>query len=135
MLQEVEKKLEELKQMTVDMRKDIVQRHMEVKNLKEDLEQKNRGISTESKELEALVEQMESLKVLHQLHSHWWSNTTGTTLTGGPTPPAPLSLVVQHHQQHSHWWSNTTSTTLTDDQKPPAPLSQMIKNHQHHSHR
>ena len=96
-LQEVEKKLEELKQMTVDIRKDIAQRHMEVKNLKEDLEQKNRCISTETKELEALVEQMESLKVHHPHHSHWWSNTTSTTLTDGPIPQAPLSLVVQHH--------------------------------------
>ena len=62
-LQEVEKKLEELKNMCTETRKEIGQRHMEAKNLKEDLEQKNRGISVESKQLEELVEQVESLKV------------------------------------------------------------------------
>ena len=61
--QEVEKKLEELKMMCTEMRKEIGQRHMEAKNLKEDLEQKNRGINIESKQLEELVEQVESLKV------------------------------------------------------------------------
>ena len=49
--------------MCTEMRKEIGQRHMEAKNLKEDLEQKNRGINIESKQLEELVEQVESLKV------------------------------------------------------------------------
>ncbi|KAL4226619.1 hypothetical protein ACF0H5_014602 [Mactra antiquata] len=59
---EIEKKIKELQQACDDMRKEIVQRQLEVKTLKEDLETSNRQVSKDSKDYEKLTEKMENLK-------------------------------------------------------------------------
>jgi len=59
---EIEKKIKELQQAGDDMKKEIVQRQLEVKTLKEDLETSNRNLTKENKEQEKLVEKMENLK-------------------------------------------------------------------------
>jgi t-SNARE complex subunit (syntaxin) len=61
--QEIEKKIKELQQACDDMKKGIVQRQLEVKTLKEDLDTSNRQVSMDSKEYEKLTEKMENLKV------------------------------------------------------------------------
>ncbi|XP_060560310.1 coiled-coil domain-containing protein 146-like [Ruditapes philippinarum] len=59
---EIEKKIKELQQACDDMKKEIVQRQLEVKTLKEDLDTSNRQVSMDSKEYEKLTEKMENLK-------------------------------------------------------------------------
>ena len=59
----MEKKLEDLKAACTDMRKEIQSRQMEAKNLKEELDKKNRAIQKASKEYEAVAEDVEKLKV------------------------------------------------------------------------
>lgn len=49
--------------MIEDVKKEIVQRKMEVKTLNEDLESSNRQVTKDQKEHEALQEKMERLKV------------------------------------------------------------------------
>lgn len=45
------------------MKKEIVQRQLEVKTLKEDLETSNRQVGKDTKDHEKLTEKMENLKV------------------------------------------------------------------------
>ena len=59
----MEKKLEELKAVCADMRKEISQREQESKILKEDLENKQRQLSKDEKDLEAAKEDLEKFKV------------------------------------------------------------------------
>lgn len=59
---EVEKKIEELKQMCADLKKEIVQRQMEARNLKEDLDSKNRQVQLENKSLLEIKEEEAKLK-------------------------------------------------------------------------
>ena len=61
--QEMEKKIKELQQACEEMRKEIGQRQLEGKTLKEDLETSARQVAMDRKEHEKLVEKMESLKV------------------------------------------------------------------------
>ena len=63
LFQEIEKKIKELQQACDDMKKEIVQRQLEVKTLKEDLDTSSRQVSLDSKEYEKLTEKMENLKV------------------------------------------------------------------------
>lgn len=63
LLQELEKKQEELKATITDLRKEINQRQHEIKSLKEDLESNVRRSEAEQKRLEGCFEQIESLKV------------------------------------------------------------------------
>jgi len=62
-LQELEKKQDELKSSITDLRKEINQRLLEIKSLKEDLESNVRRNDHGAKELESLHEQVESFKV------------------------------------------------------------------------
>ena len=59
----MEKKIKELQQACEEMRKEIGQRQLEGKTLKEDLETSARQVAMDRKEHEKLVEKMESLKV------------------------------------------------------------------------
>lgn len=66
--QEIEKKQEGLKQGNTDLRKEINQRKLETKNLKEDLDNNNRQIQLREKEIEGIMEQLLRLKVFTALH-------------------------------------------------------------------
>lgn len=59
---EIEKKIKELQTACDEMKKEIVQRQLEVKTLKEDLDTATRQNTQESKEYEKLVDTMENLK-------------------------------------------------------------------------
>ncbi|ELU12496.1 hypothetical protein CAPTEDRAFT_228195 [Capitella teleta] len=59
---EIEKKIEELKQVCSEMKKEITQRQTEVKNLREDLEARNYQVALQTKEFEKEVERRERLK-------------------------------------------------------------------------
>lgn len=59
---EIEKKIKELQTACDDMKKEIVQRQLEVKTLKEDLDNATRQNVQETKEYEKLTEKMENLK-------------------------------------------------------------------------
>ena len=61
--QEYEKKIEELKVTAVELRKEIGIRHLETKNLKEDLNTKNHNMQTAADELEEKVVELEHIKV------------------------------------------------------------------------
>lgn len=67
--QEIEKKQEDLKQGNTDLRKEINQRKLETKNLKEDLDNNNRQIQLREKEIEGIMEQLLKLKVFTTLCS------------------------------------------------------------------
>ena len=60
----MEKKIKELQQAGEEMRKEIGQRQLEGKTLKEDLETSARQVAMDRKEYEKLTEKMESLKVM-----------------------------------------------------------------------
>lgn len=62
-LKEIEKKIKELQLATEDMKKEIVQRQIEAKTLREDLESTERLIKTEKKEHENKIDELEDLKV------------------------------------------------------------------------
>ena len=62
--------MEDLKQVCGDMKKEIGQRQMESKNLKEDLDNVNRQIQNEAKALEGTLETLEKYKVLFILILH-----------------------------------------------------------------
>ena len=62
-IQEMEKKIKELQQACEDMKKEIGQRQLEGKTLKEDLESSARQVTMDKKEYDKLVEKMENLKV------------------------------------------------------------------------
>lgn len=59
---EVEKKIEELKQVCTEIRKEIANRQMESKNLKEEVEKKERHIKKEKAEYDTVAEEVEKLK-------------------------------------------------------------------------
>ncbi|XP_064633168.1 coiled-coil domain-containing protein 146-like [Lineus longissimus] len=59
---EVEKKIQELQVATNDLKKEIAQRQQEAKNLREDVEIRNRQVANDNKEYEKEVEEMEKLK-------------------------------------------------------------------------
>ncbi len=61
--QEVEKKIEDLKQVCAEVKKETGQRQLEAKTLKEDLDKKNRQIQVDSKTIEKLKEEIEKMKV------------------------------------------------------------------------
>ena len=65
-MQEVEKKIEELTLAGAEMKKEIGQRQMEAKHLKEDLDNKNRIVQKDHKQLEITLEDVEKFKVCHQ---------------------------------------------------------------------
>jgi|SRR6218665_922023 len=65
--QEIEKKQEDLKQGNTELRKEINQRKLETKNLKEDLDNNNRQIQLREKEIEGIMEQLLRLKVFTTL--------------------------------------------------------------------
>ena len=60
---EIEKRMEEMTVASTEMRKEINQRKLEVKTLKEDLDNYNRQIQIRSKDIEETTEQMQKLKV------------------------------------------------------------------------
>lgn len=62
-MQEVEKKIEELKAVCADLKKEIGQRQMESKTLKEEFDKRNRQIQKEKKEYDASNEEVEKFKV------------------------------------------------------------------------
>ena len=62
-MQQIEKKIKELHAATEEMRKEIVSRQMEAKNLREDLESTNRQYSTDSKDYDDLEDKLDRLKV------------------------------------------------------------------------
>lgn len=49
----------------MDLRKEINQRKLDTKTLKEDLDNKNRQMQLEEKEIEVTMMQLQQLKVLH----------------------------------------------------------------------
>ena len=55
--------MEEMTVASTEMRKEINQRKLEVKTLKEDLDNYNRQIQIRSKDIEETTEQMQKLKV------------------------------------------------------------------------
>lgn len=61
--QETEKKIKELQSACDEIKKEIMQRQMESKSFKEDLENNNRQIVLDKKEYEKLIDEMEKLKV------------------------------------------------------------------------
>lgn len=62
-LQEIEKKIKELQAACEEMKKEINNRQLEAKTLKEDVEDTKRGNVLEAKELEKSQDEMEKLKV------------------------------------------------------------------------
>ena len=69
----MKKKIEELKQVCADMRKEIGQRQMESKRLKEDLESTQRQVQTSEKTSEEMQERVDSLKVRFEQFSAFLS--------------------------------------------------------------
>ena len=63
LLQETQKKIEDLKAVCADMRKEISQRIQEKKLLREDLEGNLRQLGKDQKELEAAKQELEQYKV------------------------------------------------------------------------
>ena len=59
----MEKKIKELQQACEDLKKEIGQRQLEGKTLKEDLESSARQVTIDKKEYDKLTEKMENLKV------------------------------------------------------------------------
>ncbi|XP_076468743.1 coiled-coil domain-containing protein 146-like [Babylonia areolata] len=59
---QIEKKIKELQAATEEMRKEIINRQMEAKNLREDLEAASRQYATDRKEYEDLEDQLDRLK-------------------------------------------------------------------------
>lgn len=62
-LKEVEKKIKDLQASCDELRREIVQRQGESKNLREDLEAKRKDILTDKKSFEEANEEKERLKV------------------------------------------------------------------------
>ena len=60
----MEKKLKELQQACEDLKKEIGQRQLENKTLKEDLETSARQVTIDKKDYDKATEKMENLKVL-----------------------------------------------------------------------
>lgn len=61
--QEMEKREKQLQSDIEELKKEIAQRHIESKTLREDLEATNRQIVLDNKEYEKLVDELENLKV------------------------------------------------------------------------
>lgn len=59
----MEKKVKELQAACDDMRKEIAQRLLEAKTLREDLDSTQRQYNIDNKEFEIITEEMEKLKV------------------------------------------------------------------------
>ena len=62
-LKEIEKKIKELQAGTEEMKKEIVQRQIEAKTLREDLEATQRQTTADKKDYEKLTDELEKLKV------------------------------------------------------------------------
>ena len=61
----MEKKMKELQAACDDMKKEIVQRQLEVKTLREDLDNSTRQVKKDHQEFEKLQDKLENLKVGH----------------------------------------------------------------------
>lgn len=61
----MEKKMRVLKESTEELRKEIMQKKLEIKNLREDLTSKQKQLVKEQKELEELLEYQVNLKVCY----------------------------------------------------------------------
>lgn len=83
----MEKKMKILRESTEELRKEIMQKKLEIKNLREDLASKQKQLLKEQKELEELLEHQVVLKVcylplilkhcaLHGCKSVWVSRVT-----------------------------------------------------------
>ena len=80
----MEKKLKELQQACEDLKKEIGQRQLENKTLKEDLETSARQVTIDKKDYDKATEKMENLKVftghqsffqsVHAAHITIWGN-------------------------------------------------------------
>jgi hypothetical protein len=61
----MEKKMKILKESTEELRKEIIQKKLEIKNLREDVVSKQKQLLKEQKELEELLEYQVVLKVCY----------------------------------------------------------------------
>lgn len=66
----MEKKMRILKESTEELRKEIMQKKLEIKNLREDFTSKQKQLLKEQKELEELLEYQVSLKVCYLQFIH-----------------------------------------------------------------